>query len=141
MKILRLLSLPFLFAFISCASAPKTADNAGPLEVGVAETDITPPVGYRMAGYFDERFSTGIHDPLKAKAIVFKQGNEKMALVFCDLVQVTLPISEQARDRAAQLCDIPKSNIAILATHSHTGPLFNDVRGTFFNDDAIAEFG
>jgi hypothetical protein len=137
MKILRLLSLAFAFAFISSA-APK---NDVPLEVGVAETNITPPVGYRMAGYFDERFSTGIHDPLKAKAIVFRQGDVKMALVFCDLVQVTLPISEQARDRAAQLCDIPKSNIAILATHSHTGPLFNDVRGTFFNDDAIAEFG
>src|SRR5438046_579735 len=115
MKILRLLCAPFLFAFICCTAAPKN-DADAPLEVGVAETDITPPVGYRMAGYFDERFSTGIHDPLKAKAMVFKQGNEKFALVFCDLVQVTLPISEQARDRAAQLCDIPKSNIAILAT-------------------------
>jgi neutral ceramidase len=138
MKTLRLLCAPILFAFATCVCFAKTD---APLEVGVAEADITPPVGYRMAGYFDERFSTGIHDPLKAKAIVFKQGDIKMALVFCDLVQVTLPISEQARDRAAQLCDIPKSNIAVLATHSHTGPLFNDVRGTFFNDDAIAEFG
>lgn len=138
MKTLRLLCPLLLVAFVIIAATPKTD---APLEIGIAETDITPPVGYRMAGYFDERFSTGVHDPLKAKAIVFKQGDVKMALVFCDLVQVTLPISEVARDHAAQLCDIPKSNIAILATHSHTGPLFNDVRGTFFNDDAIAEFG
>ncbi len=138
MKILRLLCLPFLFAFITCANTPK---NDAPLEIGMAEIDITPPVGYRMAGYFDERFSTGIHDPLKAKAIIFKQGNEKIALVFCDLVQVTFPISAAARDRAAQLCDIPKQNISILATHSHTGPLFDDVRGTFFNADAIAKHG
>lgn len=138
MKIVRLLPLLFAFALISHA-APSQNDS--PLEIGMAEIDITPPIGFRMAGYFDERFSTGIHDPLKAKAIVFKQGNEKMALVFCDLVQVTSPISAPARDRAAQLCDIPKQNISILATHSHTGPLFDDVRDTFFNTTAIAQNG
>jgi len=138
MKILRLLCLPFVFAFISSASPSK---NNSPLEVGMAETDITPPVGYRMAGYFDERFSTGIHDPLKAKAIFLQQGTEKIALVFCDLVQVTPPISAAARDLAAQLCDIPKENICIFATHSHTGPLFDDTRNTFFNAAAIAKYG
>lgn len=138
MKTLHLLCLSFLLAFAGFAAAPE---NPSPLEIGMAEVDITPPVGYRMAGYFDERFSTGIHDPIKAKAIIFKQGTEKMALVFCDLVQVTFPISAPARDRAAQVCDIPKQNIAILATHSHTGPLFDDVRNTFFHDTAVAKNG
>jgi neutral ceramidase len=138
MKTFRLLCLSLLFAFVSLG-APS--ENSAPLQVGVAETDITPPVGYRMAGYFDERFSTGVHDPLKAKAIVLQQGNEKIALVFCDLVQVTFPISAVARDRAAQLCDIPRQNICIFATHSHTGPLFDDVRGTFFHDTAVAQHG
>lgn len=137
MKTLRLLCL-FLFAFATHAAEPK---NTAPLEVGMAEIDITPPVGYRMAGYFDERFSTGIHDPLKAKAIVMNQGTETIALVFCDLVQVTFPISAVARDRAAQLCDIPRQNICIFATHSHTGPLFDDVRNTFLHDKAVAEHG
>jgi sugar phosphate isomerase/epimerase len=30
------------------------------LKAGVAVADITPPVGYRMSGYFNERLSTGI---------------------------------------------------------------------------------
>jgi len=44
------------------------AREAG-LRVGVAEVDITPPKGHRMAGYFHERLNTGTKDPLKAKAI------------------------------------------------------------------------
>ena len=33
--------------------------------------------------YFDERFATGVHDPLKAKAILVQQEKEAIALVFC----------------------------------------------------------
>ena len=43
----------------------------------MAEIDITPPIGFRMAGYFSERFSTAAHDPLKAKALVLRQGREQ----------------------------------------------------------------
>src|SRR5947208_15546043 len=60
------------------------------LRIGAAEIDITPPVGYRMAGYFDERLATGIHDPLKAKAVVIADGGEKIVLVFCDLLGVSI---------------------------------------------------
>jgi len=59
------------------------------MEAGASEIDITPPVGMRMAGYFDERFATGVHDPLKAKALVLRQGNQEIAMVFCDLVGVS----------------------------------------------------
>ena len=54
------------------------------LQAGLAEIEITPPAGYRMDGYFTERLSTGLKDPLKAKALVFQQGGTKTALVVCD---------------------------------------------------------
>src|SRR5437867_2075774 len=63
---------------------------ANSLRIGAAEVDITPPVGHRMAGYFDERLSTGVHDPLNAKAIVIQQGMEEIAMVYCDLVGFAL---------------------------------------------------
>ena len=44
---------------------------ADPLRVGLAEVDITPPVGFPMAGYYHERLAEGAIDPLKARAIVF----------------------------------------------------------------------
>ena len=47
--------------------------QTAPLSVGLAEIEITPPLGYRMDGYFAERLSTGTKDPLKARALVFQQ--------------------------------------------------------------------
>jgi hypothetical protein len=58
------------------------------LKVGVAEQDITPPVGFPMAGYFHERLADGQIDPLKAKAIVFRGNGQQAALVICDLTGV-----------------------------------------------------
>ena len=39
--------------------------------------DITPPIGYRMSGYFDERLSTGVSNPLYAKGLVLEQGGKE----------------------------------------------------------------
>ena len=47
--------------------------GADELLAGTAVVEITPPHGYRMSGYFMERLNTGVRDPLKAKALVFRQ--------------------------------------------------------------------
>ena len=97
---------------------------AAELEAGVAVVDITAPVGYRMSGYFRERPSTGVHDPLQAKAIVLRQNDVSAALVFCDLIGMSAEVSSPARQRASASTGIPAGNILIAATHCHTGPLF-----------------
>src|SRR5437588_11264663 len=94
-----------------------SASSTNPLQIGAAEIDITPPIPYRMAGYFDERLATGVHDPLKAKAIVIKQRNEQIALVFCDLVGVSLTVTTNARAGASRKTGIPYHHIVIGATH------------------------
>jgi hypothetical protein len=134
--LLWLAALAFGFQFASLA-----ASSNGSLEVGAAEIDITPPVGMRMAGYFDERFATGVHDPLKAKALVLRQGDKEIAMVFCDLVGVSLNVTTNARAQASKKTGIPVPNIMICATHSHTGPLFDDVRDYYFHEAAVAKFG
>ena len=132
-----------LLAFAVILSGCQTHDAFvdAPLQAGMAEIDITPPVGYRMAGYFDERFSTGTHDSLKAKALVLRQGRERFAFVFCDLVGPSLHVTTNARARATKLTGTPVTNIVIAATHSHTGPLFDDVRRDVFHEAAVAKFG
>jgi hypothetical protein len=121
-------------------SATAVAADAE-MGVGVAVVDITPPRGYRMAGYFSERINTGTHDPLLAKAIVFKQGETQAALVFCDLVAVTGEVSKPARELASKTTGIPAANIAIAATHSHTGPLYHGVLRERFHQKAVAAQG
>ena len=112
-----------------------------PLQVGLAEIDITPPAGYRMDGYFYERLNTGQRDPLKAKAMVFQQGATRAALVVCDLLGMPQSISIEVRRLAAERTGIPAANIALSATHTHTGPLFAGERARLFSEQAAAKFG
>lgn len=108
---------------------------------GMAQMDITPPIGGRLAGHFYESLSTGIHDPLWAKAMVLQQGKEKFVFVFSDLVGLTLDISTNARSLAGAQTGIPVKNILIAATHSHTGPLFYGFQHTYFHEKALAAEG
>lgn len=124
-----------------CQHPVQSHPAAASFEMGAAETDITPPVGFRMAGYFDERLSTGIHDPLHAKAIVLQQGPERFAWVFCDLVGLSLNVTTNARALASRQTGIPVANIMICATHTHTGPLFDDTRRYYFHRAAVAAHG
>src|SRR5688572_21320553 len=110
-------------------------------EVGLAEIDITPPAGYGMDGYFYERLNTGQRDPLKAKAVVFRQGDTRGALVVCDLIGVPQTLTNDVRARASAQTGIPAGNIAITATHSHTGPLFAGERSRLFSERAAEKFG
>ena len=101
-------------------AAPASA--AEPLQIGVAEADITPPEGFPMAGYYHERLATGVIDPLKAKAIVFRQGDQAAAWVAVDVTGVTRDLCVEVRKRASAQTGIPEQHIAVSATHSHTGP-------------------
>ncbi len=131
-----------VISFLGCRHLTNTPPTKpGSVMVGAAEIDITPPIGHRMAGYFDERLATGVHDPLKAKAIVLQHGDQQIALVFCDLVGVSLNVTTNARSLASQQTGIPYSQIVISATHSHTGPLFDDVRRHYFHEAAVAKHG
>ena len=127
-----------LTASLSLCVAPDVVYGL-PMEAGVAVMDITPPIGYRMSGYFYERPSTGTHDPLQAKAIVLRQGDRQAALVFCDLIGISLDVSGRARRLAEQETGIPASNIMIAATHSHTGPLYFGALRQHFHDQAVAK--
>ncbi len=125
---------------VAVAAFSANAANAN-LQAGVAEVNITPPLGHRMAGYFSERLATGTHDPLKARAIVLAQGKERAALLFCDLLGVSLHVSTNARARISARTGMPVSHILIAGSHAHTGPLFDDVLRDFYHDQAVAKLG
>jgi hypothetical protein len=65
----------------------------------------------------------GVHDDLRAKAIVLDDGNTVMALVACDLSSVPADVVLDARRRVKERWDIPVENILISAIHTHTGPV------------------
>lgn len=116
-------------------AAPK------PLQAGVAVADITPPVGYRMCGYFNERLSTGVLNPLHAKALVLRQGDRRAAMVFCDLIGLSDDVSRRAREQVEREIGIPADNVLLAATHSHTGPLYFDALRDHLHAKAVAAHG
>ncbi len=107
----------FVVLAVGCASQ-------GGLQAGLAEVDITPPVGYPMAGYHlvRPRVATAILDSLHAKALVLRQGEASAAIVVVDLVGMPATLTSRARQEAAARTGIPAANITIAATHTHTGP-------------------
>ncbi len=102
--------------------AASSKSSGQPLRVGMAEKDITPPEGFPMAGYYHERLAEGTIDPLKAKAIVFRQGDTACALVVCDLIGIATDLAREVKRRVQVKTGIPANNVVIAATHSHTAP-------------------
>lgn len=109
--------------------------------VGKSVIEITPPIPYRMSGYFSERLSTGIKDRLYAKTLVFIQGKTKGAIVFCDLIGISPKVAQKARAEAETKYGIPANNISIAATHSHTGPLYFGALRKHFHDRKVKASG
>ena len=115
-SLIQLLAVLVLFFMrTECAHANK-------ILVGAAEVDITPPVGFRCGGSYQEVISTGVHDPLFAKALVVRQNNMAAAIVISDLLSVPPDLSRMARDQASEKTGIPPENIVIAATHNHGSP-------------------
>jgi hypothetical protein len=99
-----------------CASWPALA-----LEAGFAEADITPDVAADkpvwLAGYGFGRRATGVHDPLMARCLVLKNGDEKIALVSVDLVGLQYPATKEIRSRLPDF-----RYVMVSSTHNHEGP-------------------
>lgn len=109
--------LPWLLPLLALARS-----LAGDVLLGVASTDITPPLGIPLAGYYHERGADGVLDPLQSKALVLEHGGQRVALVVVDLIAITRAITDQARTRIEQTTGIPRDHVMISATHAHTGP-------------------
>ncbi len=118
----RAISIGVLIATVFATRASATLADDSTLRVGVAETDITPPTGFPMAGYYHERLAEGTIDPLKAKAIVFRDEDTAAALVVCDLIGIATDLSREVKQRVTEQTGIPAANVVIAATHSHTAP-------------------
>src|SRR5688572_30614454 len=133
-----LVLITLLCVLASIAASPCAAAE---FQAGVAVVDITPPMGYRMSGYFNERLNTGVKDALHAKAIVLRQGDEQAAIVFCDLIGIPAEVSSKARKLAGEKTGIPPENMAIAGTHSHTGPLYFGALYEYFHKRAVETHG
>ncbi len=98
----------------------KLSRTATPcLRAGVARRDITPSEPMHLDGYWSDRLSTEVHDPLSVRAIVFDDGRTRVAFVVADLIAYY----NQWVVKARLMQDaVPPGNVVICTTHNHSAP-------------------
>ena len=96
------------------------------LKAGVVKVDITPPLGLKMYGYGGRKEgATSILDPLYARVLVLEAGDQRVAMVVCDLGRPFAPAwIERLRDNAKSSSGI--SYVLAAAIHTHAGPEIPD---------------
>lgn len=92
------------------------------LKCGLAEVDITPPPGSSIPGYTTERKTTGMHDPLFAKAWVVESGADLAVFVFVDALFIPRREVERIRRSLEERIGVTPERVFVSATHTHTGP-------------------
>ena len=92
------------------------------LKAGAAATDITPPLGTSLAGYFHDRKATDVHDNTFCRALVLDNGDARIAIACCDLIAAERKYLDRAKAIIADRSQIPPDHVLICCTHTHTGP-------------------
>ncbi len=93
------------------------------MRAGVAEADITPPVGVDLTGYVARLgHSVGVHDALHARALVLEDGETRAAIVVCYLMALADETVQAARQAIAAAVGTAPEHVMLACTHTHSGP-------------------
>jgi hypothetical protein len=92
------------------------------LAVQFKKVDITPDYPVKLAGYFNERLSEGVLDPLSLRLAALESGGRH--LVFIQIDNCAIPVEDAAeiRREIARRSRFKKREIMLLTSHIHTGP-------------------
>ncbi|MHB2037325.1 MAG: hypothetical protein ACYCPW_11380 [Nitrososphaerales archaeon] len=91
------------------------------LLLGNYEADLNPPLELPIEYSADQKM-LGFNDRLYAKAISLRYSDTRVLIVSVDVVAATNDICNEIRIEAENRYSIPRSNIVILATHTHSSP-------------------
>ncbi len=92
------------------------------LLVGVGRSDITPKVGCQLFGYRPDLYSDGVNDNLTATAFAFSYGAVKALMMTVSVCLLDNEITDFFKAEINERYNVPRENILISATHTHTGP-------------------
>ncbi len=118
-----------------CAVCPATVytsepapEAAGPLRVGWATTDITPPLPVHRSAGPSMDVSREVMGPITATALVLEfvaedGSGDMVVMISCDLGMIRQELRDRVKERVAEsLPEIDVSKIVLMATHTHQAP-------------------
>ncbi|MFC1461412.1 neutral/alkaline non-lysosomal ceramidase N-terminal domain-containing protein [Verrucomicrobiota bacterium] len=92
------------------------------IKAGIARIDITPSGPVWMDGMIRSHKSTGVHDPLFARALALSSGDSCFVVVSLDVCVFDTQDCIKTRETASQFTGVPADHIIIAASHTHSGP-------------------
>ncbi len=96
------------------------------MKAGVAEVEITPPIGLPMWGYAARKDpARGVLDPLYARVLVLESGLKRLALVVLDFGR-TFGAASLVQLRGALKARYGINCLIVSATHTHSGPVIQE---------------
>lgn len=96
-----------------------------PLNIGWAQTDITPDRPVYVIGQLYSRISSYVHDPLTATCLVLENGEEQMTMVSCDMPSVPVPLIPRILERLS-IPGLDKRRVVFSVTHTHNSTVFGN---------------
>ena len=104
------------------------------------ESEVTPPLGGFMWGYYRQRNATTVHDRLYVRSIVTEDSGCYAAILVIDSCVVPREMHAIVTQRIEKMCGIPASCVCISANHSHTGaPIFDGPEVNAYADKAYTD--
>ena len=97
------------------------------MKAGFYDADITPPMGSQAPGAYRKYFHSGIRDKVKARAAVFADGRNTVAMIGLDLLVIDAQAVNLIREAVERKTGgkIKSANIMVSASHTHSsGPCF-----------------
>lgn len=107
------------------------------LYTGFAKTEIRPPMGIEIPGYFNKRYASGFQSKLYLLATAFQCGENKAIIFTIDAVSMFENAYKAIRDKIATSVDVSPDSIYICCTHSHTAFRITNPGSNDTSDTAI----
>ena len=107
--------LTVLLTSLIFATASSVSSSAE-IQAGLAQVDITPPIGGKTTGYSAAEPTDGIHDQVSARVLLLQTNQSCIAMVVCDLCIFN---SEWLH---GQMAEIGVDQLLLMNTHTHSGP-------------------
>jgi neutral ceramidase len=109
-----------VLAFFLAGSAAMGSD----ISVGIARTDITPPLPFWLTGYTRNSKSSQVVQRLWAKALVFEESpKSRVVIVTTDILGLSHEITEAVSKRINRKYGITRAQLLMNSSHTHSGPL------------------
>jgi len=129
-KLIAMLLLVVMVLSLAACGKEKEKESSGDsldgiFTVGYSRVNITPTYSVPLAGYGNtsERMSTGFLSYLLSTCIVFTDEDGTSVMVFQnDLSGCPKAVMDPIKEKISLKIGIPKENIMIAGTHTHSGP-------------------